>query len=189
MSRLLICCMEILFLTWLPLFLACTFAFPSTPYLLCCNKIWFIDFIKSLVVFTLVGLWFIHFLLSLVTFRQPMPLHNPMVYSFPSFFGHFPTANALAIVRCFSLPIDAILDVRNTVAWPHTELGYVELLLPILPCLGSKLPTITDPPKLFSIVRLFAGHHHLFPWRIFSLFLSLSMRTLWTTSCTQLLHL
>ncbi len=56
------------------LILACTTAFPSTPYLLCCNKIWFIDFIKSLVVFTLVGLWFIHFLLSLVTYRQPMPL-------------------------------------------------------------------------------------------------------------------
>jgi hypothetical protein len=95
-----------------------------------------------------------------------------MVYSFPSFFGHLPTANAVAIVRCFSLPIGAILDVGNTVAWPHTELGYVELLLPILPCLGTKLPTITDPPKLFSIVRLFAGHHHLFPWRIFCLSLS-----------------
>ncbi len=48
--------------------------------------------------------------------------NRPMVYSFLSFFGNLPTANAVAIVRCFSLPIGAILDVRNTVAWPHTEL-------------------------------------------------------------------
>jgi hypothetical protein len=72
MSRVLICCMEILFLTWLPLF--STFGLYYRLYLLCCNKIRFIDLIKSLVVFTLVGLWFIHFLLSLVTYRQPMPL-------------------------------------------------------------------------------------------------------------------
>jgi hypothetical protein len=83
----LICCMEILFLNWLPLLLAWTTAFLSTPFLLCCNKMWVIDFLYLLVVFTLIGLWFIHFFLSLVTYRQPLPLqlcdvsHNLLMQS------------------------------------------------------------------------------------------------------------
>jgi hypothetical protein len=98
-----------------------------------------------------------------------------MVYSFPSFFGHLPTANAVAIVRCFSLPIGAILDVGNTVAWPHTELGYVELLLPILPCLGTKLPTITDPPKVVFDREVVCWPPSFIPLEnLLSLFLSLS---------------
>jgi hypothetical protein len=156
-----------------------TTAFPSTPYLLCFNKTWFIEFIISLVVFIIVGLWFIHFLLSLVTYRQPMPLqlcdvsHYRLVQSWMweiLLHGHILSWGTSSCSYPYFL--------ASELSYPPSPIhqscfrSWGCLLATIIYSLGESSLSLSPPFK--ALLRWIS---------------CTPMRTLWTTSCSQLLHL